>query len=210
MAALPASGASRSVSCQHRSGVSGGPAEARLGTLHPHGRPGPPTITGIKPTGLPHLGNYLGMIRPALDLARTSDALCFIADYHALTTVPPPDSIRAGTLDLAATLIAFGLDPDRTEGAADRGHPAPDRARPLPARGPHGPSGGPAGDPGPRRSPGPEVRRGNAGCRSGGRRAGLGLTTSPDTAMAAERDHAARTRSPACRPASQLARRDRQ
>lgn len=74
----------------------------------------PPTITGIKPTGLPHLGNYLGMIRPALDLARTSDALCFIADYHALTTVPPPDSIRAGTLDLAATLIAFGLDPERT------------------------------------------------------------------------------------------------
>jgi tryptophanyl-tRNA synthetase len=74
----------------------------------------PPTITGIKPTGLPHLGNYLGMIRPVLDLARTSDALCFIADYHALTTVPPPDSIRASTLDLAATLIAFGLDPQRT------------------------------------------------------------------------------------------------
>lgn len=47
----------------------------------------------------------------------------------------------------------------------------------------------------------PEVRRGNAGCRSGGRRAGLGLTTSPDTAMAAERDHAARTRSPAGQPA---------
>lgn len=73
-----------------------------------------PTITGIKPTGLPHLGNYLGMIRPALELARTSDALCFIADYHALTTVPQPDSIRIGALDLAATLIAFGLDPERT------------------------------------------------------------------------------------------------
>ena len=54
----------------------------------------PPTITGIKPTGLPHLGNYLGMIRPALDLARTGDALCFIAGYHALTTLPPPDSVR--------------------------------------------------------------------------------------------------------------------
>jgi tryptophanyl-tRNA synthetase len=72
------------------------------------------TVTGIKPTGRPHLGNYLGMIRPALDLARTSEALCFIADHHALTTVPSPDTIRAHTLDLAATLIAFGLDPGRT------------------------------------------------------------------------------------------------
>jgi tryptophanyl-tRNA synthetase len=76
--------------------------------------PVPRTITGIKPTGRPHLGNYLGMIRPALELARTSEALCFIADYHALTTVPPPDTIRAGVLDLAATLIAFGLDPEQT------------------------------------------------------------------------------------------------
>jgi tryptophanyl-tRNA synthetase len=74
----------------------------------------PPTVTGIKPTGLPHLGNYLGMIRPALDLARGSDSLCFIADYHALTTIPPPDSIRESVLDLTATLIAFGLDTERT------------------------------------------------------------------------------------------------
>jgi tryptophanyl-tRNA synthetase len=54
------------------------------------------------------------MIRPGLDLARTSDALCFIADYHALTTLPPPDSVRERALDVAATLIAFGLDPERT------------------------------------------------------------------------------------------------
>ena len=52
----------------------------------------PPTITSIKPTGLPHLGNR--QIRPALELARTSEMFCFIADYHALTTVPPPGSIR--------------------------------------------------------------------------------------------------------------------
>jgi tryptophanyl-tRNA synthetase len=77
-------------------------------------RPVPRAITGIKPTGLPHLGNYLGMIRPALDLARTTESLCFIADYHALTTVPRPDTIRDRVLDLAATLIAFGLDPERT------------------------------------------------------------------------------------------------
>jgi tryptophanyl-tRNA synthetase len=72
------------------------------------------TITGIKPTGRPHLGNYLGMIRPALDLARSGEALFFVADYHALTITPPPTEVRDGVLDLTATLIAFGLDTDRT------------------------------------------------------------------------------------------------
>jgi tryptophanyl-tRNA synthetase len=72
-----------------------------------------PTITGIKPTGRPHLGNYLGMIRPALELARSGDALFFVADYHALTITPSPEQVREGVLDLAATLIAFGLDTDR-------------------------------------------------------------------------------------------------
>jgi tryptophanyl-tRNA synthetase len=74
----------------------------------------PRIVTGIKPTGLPHLGNYLGMIRPMLRLAQSSETLCFIADYHALTTVPAPQTIRDASLDLAATLIAFGLDPGRS------------------------------------------------------------------------------------------------
>jgi tryptophanyl-tRNA synthetase len=74
----------------------------------------PRIVTGIKPTGVPHLGNYLGMIRPSLDLARSGEALYFIADYHALTTVPAPETIRERTLDLAATLIAFGLDTGRS------------------------------------------------------------------------------------------------
>ena len=74
----------------------------------------PRTVTGIKPTGRPHLGNYLGMIRPALELARSGEALFFVADYHALTITPPPSEVREGVLDLAATLIAFGLDTDRT------------------------------------------------------------------------------------------------
>jgi len=78
----------------------------------------PRMITGIKPTGRPHLGNYLGMIRPALDLARSAGAgdgapLFFVPDYHALTITPPPAELRAAVLDLTATLIAFGLDPDR-------------------------------------------------------------------------------------------------
>ena len=73
----------------------------------------PRIVTGIKPTGPPHLGNYLGMIRPALDLARSGGALFFIADYHALTITPEAAQVRDGVLDLAATLIAFGLDTDR-------------------------------------------------------------------------------------------------
>jgi tryptophanyl-tRNA synthetase len=70
-------------------------------------------VTGIQPTGRPHLGNYLGMIRPALDLARTSEALFVVVDYHALTITPPPAQVRESVLDLAATLIAFGVDTDR-------------------------------------------------------------------------------------------------
>jgi tryptophanyl-tRNA synthetase len=73
----------------------------------------PRTITGIKPTGRPHLGNYLGMIRPALDLSRSGEMLCFIADYHALTLTQSAGELRQRVLDLAATVIAFGLDTER-------------------------------------------------------------------------------------------------
>ena len=52
-------------------------------------------LTGIKPSGTPHIGNYLGMIKPALDLAKEFQALYFIADYHALTTVKDPDQSKA-------------------------------------------------------------------------------------------------------------------
>jgi tryptophanyl-tRNA synthetase len=73
-------------------------------------------LTGIKPTGSPHLGNYLGAIRPALALAELPDteALYFIADYHALTTVHDGKTMEAMTREVAATWLAFGLDPERT------------------------------------------------------------------------------------------------
>ncbi len=71
-------------------------------------------LTGIKPSGQPHLGNYLGMIRPALALAQSYRCLYFIADYHALTTLHRGDELRLHTREVAATWLALGLDPERT------------------------------------------------------------------------------------------------
>ena len=72
------------------------------------------SLTGIKPTHLPHLGNYLGAIRPALSLVDEYRTLYFIADYHALTTVRDADALRGYIRDVAATWLACGLDPKRT------------------------------------------------------------------------------------------------
>ncbi|HUF33935.1 MAG TPA: tryptophan--tRNA ligase [Acidimicrobiales bacterium] len=71
-------------------------------------------VTGIKPSGTPHVGNYFGMIEPALGLAQGHDATYFVADYHALTTVRDPEELRDLTLQVTATWIALGLDPNRS------------------------------------------------------------------------------------------------
>jgi tryptophanyl-tRNA synthetase len=69
-------------------------------------------LTGIKPTGSPHVGNLLGAIRPALRLADEGlDAMYFIADYHALIDVKDPKKLSHMTRDVAATWLAMGLDP---------------------------------------------------------------------------------------------------
>jgi tryptophanyl-tRNA synthetase len=70
----------------------------------------PVSLTGIKPTGSATLGNYLGMIRPALKLTERYRVLYFIADYHALTTVHDGSELRELTYDLAATWLALGLE----------------------------------------------------------------------------------------------------
>src|SRR5258708_36433352 len=68
-------------------------------------------LSGIKPTGVLHLG----MIRPALNLAARSErSFYFIADCHALNTQRDPARLRTLTLDIAASLLALGLDPRRT------------------------------------------------------------------------------------------------
>ena len=71
------------------------------------------SLTGIKPTGSPHWGNYFGMIVPGLELAQEYQAYYFIADYHSLTTVRDPEQLRANVLEVAVAYLALGLDPDR-------------------------------------------------------------------------------------------------
>ncbi|MCO4762816.1 MAG: tryptophan--tRNA ligase [Myxococcales bacterium] len=70
------------------------------------------SLSGIKPTGQPHWGNYFGMIAPAVGLAAEAEAYYFIADYHALTTVRDADALRSDSYEIAATMIACGLDPE--------------------------------------------------------------------------------------------------
>lgn len=70
-------------------------------------------LTGIKPSGTPHIGNYLGMNRPALELAKEYQAMYFIADYHALTTIRDSETLKQLTYEVAATWLALGLDPDK-------------------------------------------------------------------------------------------------
>ena len=68
------------------------------------------TLSGIKPTGSPHLGNYLGMLQPALAMQATHETFYFIADYHALTTVTEAGELRENTYDLVAVFDALEMD----------------------------------------------------------------------------------------------------
>ncbi|MDR2110032.1 MAG: tryptophan--tRNA ligase [Spirochaetaceae bacterium] len=69
-------------------------------------------LTGIKPTGKLHIGNYFGAIKPALELAREYDARYFIADYHALNTMKDPEELAATIREVAAGWLAGGLNPE--------------------------------------------------------------------------------------------------
>jgi len=71
------------------------------------------SLTGIKPTGNLHIGNYLGAIKPALRLAHEYDARYFIADYHALNTIKDSKVLRSNIIEIAAGWLASGLDPEK-------------------------------------------------------------------------------------------------
>src|SRR6266446_10691569 len=70
-------------------------------------------LSGIQPSGLLHIGNYFGMMKPAVALQAEGEALYFIADYHALTSVRDPDALRENCRRVAVDFLACGLDPER-------------------------------------------------------------------------------------------------
>ncbi len=72
-------------------------------------------LTGITPSGTPHLGNYVGAIRPSVQASLRADVqnFYFLADYHALIKVDDPARIQRSTMEIAASWLASGLDPER-------------------------------------------------------------------------------------------------
>ncbi|HVH11668.1 MAG TPA: tryptophan--tRNA ligase [Longimicrobium sp.] len=71
-------------------------------------------FTGIQPSGILHIGNYFGAIKPILDLQGKGDVFVFLADLHALTSVQDADTLRANVRMATVDLLACGLDPERT------------------------------------------------------------------------------------------------
>ncbi|HPY30326.1 MAG TPA: tryptophan--tRNA ligase [Verrucomicrobiota bacterium] len=71
-------------------------------------------LSGIQPSGALHLGNYFGMMKPAIELQEQGEAYYFIADYHSMTSLFDPEERRRNSMDVALDFLACGLDPSRT------------------------------------------------------------------------------------------------
>jgi len=71
-------------------------------------------LSGIQPSGALHLGNYFGMMKPAIELQQQGEALYFVADLHSMTSLFDADLRRRHSLDVALDFLACGLDPART------------------------------------------------------------------------------------------------
>lgn len=71
-------------------------------------------LTGIKPTGMPHVGNYIGALKPLIDFSQTHKTFMFIADLHALNTIHDPREIREHTYQAAALMLALGVNRENT------------------------------------------------------------------------------------------------
>jgi tryptophanyl-tRNA synthetase len=71
-------------------------------------------LSGIQPSGVLHIGNYFGMMRPAIELQKEGETFYFIADYHALTSLRDPDALRENSRRVALDFLACGLDPEKS------------------------------------------------------------------------------------------------
>lgn len=71
-------------------------------------------LSGIQPSGTLHIGNYFGMMLPAIELQSRGEAIYFIADYHSMTSLTDAEQRRRNTLDVALDFLACGLDPKKS------------------------------------------------------------------------------------------------
>ena len=71
-------------------------------------------LSGIQPSGKLHIGNYFGMMKPAIELQERGEAYLFIANYHAMTTVQDGAALREMTTEVALDFLACGIDPEKS------------------------------------------------------------------------------------------------
>jgi len=71
-------------------------------------------LSGIQPSGSLHLGNFFGMMQKMINYQEQEDLFCFIANYHAMTSLADGKTLATGTLEAAANFLALGLDPDKS------------------------------------------------------------------------------------------------
>ena len=89
------------------------PARPVPAAVDPATLPRSRVFSGIQPSGLPHVGNYLGALRNYIAMQESHDAIYCIVDYHALTTTHDGEIVRRNTHDMALGLLALGLDPGK-------------------------------------------------------------------------------------------------
>jgi len=71
-------------------------------------------LSAVKPSGLPHIGNYFGAIKQHINMQDSHEGYIFIADLHSLTTQKDPEKLKNQIFELALTYLALGLNPDKT------------------------------------------------------------------------------------------------
>lgn len=71
-------------------------------------------LSGIQPSGALHLGNYFGMMQKMIAHQEEQELFCFIANYHAMTSLNDGKALACGTLEAAASFLALGLDPEKS------------------------------------------------------------------------------------------------
>ena len=71
-------------------------------------------LTGIQPSGTPHIGNYFGAMRQVCNIQDKGETFIFLADYHSLTTSPDPEQLRQNVLELALNYLSCGVDPEKS------------------------------------------------------------------------------------------------